>query len=140
MGALDSPAPVLLWRPEAERREKYKSSDYVSIVLDGRLGTGATGSVYRAVIEPDASSRRPKYSSFVVKVASTVKTAKRLRHEYEIYLHLQKKKVRGIPLAMGFYETKEVGLAILVLSHVGQPLGQRMDKTTKKVEVSKPHA
>ncbi len=124
----DSPAPVLFYNvsDDSELRDSYSPSEYVTIVLDSRLGTGGTGTVFRACIEPDASSSKPKYCApFVVKFAYSSKDADRLRHEYAVYRHLERKGVTGIPRLLGFYEAvDEDDMAALVITHAGRPLGE----------------
>ncbi|KAF8900550.1 hypothetical protein CPB85DRAFT_1565231 [Mucidula mucida] len=46
---LDSPAPLLLVLPGAERKPCYKPSEYLNVTLDKKLGAGAVGDVGLAV-------------------------------------------------------------------------------------------
>ncbi len=113
--------------------DSYSPSEYVMIVLDSRLGTGGTGTVFRACIEPDASSSKPKYCApFVVKFAYSSKDVDRLRHEYAVYRHLERKGVTGIPRLLGFYEAVDQDdMAALIIAHAGRPLGELRDENHK---------
>lgn len=124
-GLLDSPAPTVLSTADAD---VANVKEYLNIVLDGKLGAGSTGDAYNAVIGPDGSSRAPKYTPFVVKMATTRYKMRRLKHEYGIYTRLQKAGVKGIPMAMGFFESTSATMAIMILSHVGRPLGLQMNE------------
>ncbi|KAF8892863.1 hypothetical protein CPB85DRAFT_1566070 [Mucidula mucida] len=137
---LDSPAPLLLFRPDSERKERYGPKEYLKIIAYKRLGSGSVGDVYRAVIEPESSpsesltkagrskgkgsvAKKSKDASeglaqlpFILKIAPTHARARRLEHEVEVYRHLRGAGVSGIPNA-------------------GHPLGRRMD-SDKKVDLS----
>ncbi|KAF9018786.1 hypothetical protein BDZ89DRAFT_1139761 [Hymenopellis radicata] len=134
---LDSPAPLLLFKPDAEHRSQYGPTEYLKIIAYKRLGAGAVGDVYQAVIEPDSISNTPKASSktskkkvakgsekdlphrpFVLKIAPTDARARRLQHEVRIYKHLH-----------------DADLRVLMLSDAGRPLGQRMD-SERKIDLS----
>ncbi|KAF9020971.1 hypothetical protein BDZ89DRAFT_1071891 [Hymenopellis radicata] len=121
----DSPAPALFYHADDEIRDSYSPSEYVMIVLDSRLGTGGTGTVFRACIEPDASSSKPKYCApFVVKFAYSSKDVVRLRHEYAVRY--------GIPRLLGFYEAfDQDDMAALIVAHAGRPLGELLDENHK---------
>ncbi|KAF8904505.1 hypothetical protein CPB85DRAFT_970213 [Mucidula mucida] len=93
---LDSPAPVL-FPSSTQPNPAYAPKDYISVVLEKRLGRGAVGEVFRAVIQPDGSSKKPRYCPFVVKMATTTSRIQRLRHEYKVYEHLNKVNVAEIP-------------------------------------------
>ncbi|KAF9022748.1 hypothetical protein BDZ89DRAFT_1163101 [Hymenopellis radicata] len=129
----DSPAPLLLFPPEAERNPCYKPSEYLMITVDKKLGAGAVGDVYRAIIEPTKSSTAD-YRPFVLKIASSKASVRRLRHEVRVYRHLLDAGVLGIPLLLGFRENAEADVCVLMLSDAGRPLGCRMD-SNKKVEL-----
>lgn len=133
VGDLDSPAPIIFHRPDEPQQQSYKPKEYINVVAYQKLGSGATGSAYKSVIEPDASSRKPAYCSFVVKLASTPYNVKRMRHEYRTYIHLHDADVVGIPTAMGFFENKAAQMAIMILSDVGIPLGRQMNKEKKVI-------
>ncbi|KAF8904519.1 hypothetical protein CPB85DRAFT_1255327 [Mucidula mucida] len=128
---LDSPAPVLVFPPSTQPNPAYAPKDYISVVLEKRLGRGAVGEVFRAVIQPDGSSKKPRYCPFVVKMATTTSRIQRLRHEYKVYEHLNKVNVTGIPTVLGFRETANASMCVLLLSHVGRPLGARMNSDRK---------
>ncbi|KAF9012798.1 hypothetical protein BDZ89DRAFT_1077380, partial [Hymenopellis radicata] len=150
---LDSPAPLLLFKPDAEHRSHYGPTEYLKIIAYKRLGAGAVGDVYQAVIEPDNISNTPKASSktsekkvakesekylthrpFVLKIAPTDARARRLQHENEI-IHLHDAGVSGIPSLLSFREALNTELRVLMLSDAGRPLGQRMD-SDRKVDLS----
>ncbi|KAF8890237.1 hypothetical protein CPB85DRAFT_1441245 [Mucidula mucida] len=128
---LDSPAPVLVFPPSTKPNSTYAPKDYISVVLEKRLGRGAVGEVFRAVIQPDGSSQKPRYCPFVLKMATTASRIQRLRHEYKVYEHLHKVNVAGIPTVLGFRETSDSSMCVLLLSHVGRPLGARMNSDRK---------
>ncbi|KAF8878711.1 hypothetical protein CPB85DRAFT_1259518, partial [Mucidula mucida] len=125
----DSPAPLLLVHPDAERKAHYGPSDYLKIIVYKRLGAGSVGDVYRAVIDgdtqPQDSKTKAKRSSltkrkgkskaldvpdlddflhrpFILKLALTGANARRLAHELQIYRHLEQAGVSGIPSLLGY--------------------------------------
>ncbi|KAF9012785.1 hypothetical protein BDZ89DRAFT_1077365 [Hymenopellis radicata] len=151
---LDSPAPRLLFKPDAEHRSHYGPTQYLKIIAYKRLGAGAVGDVYQAVIEPDNISNTPKASSktskkkaakgsekdlthrpFVLKIAPTDARARRLQHEVCIYRHLHDAGVSGIPSLLSYREALNSDMRVLMLSDAGRPLGQRMD-SERKIELS----
>ncbi|KAF9018406.1 hypothetical protein BDZ89DRAFT_1073919, partial [Hymenopellis radicata] len=111
----DSPAPLLLFRTESDRRPRYRPKDYLSIIADKPLGSGAVGDVYRVVIE---SAPRPTL------VASKEASIRRLKHELRVYRHLHDAGVAGIPSVLGFRENPDANLCVLMLSDAGLPLGR----------------
>ncbi|KAF9040185.1 hypothetical protein BDZ89DRAFT_1060594 [Hymenopellis radicata] len=153
-GHLDSPAPLLLFKPDAEHRSHYGPTEYLKIIAYKRLGAGAVGDMYQAVIEPGSISNTPKASSktskknvakgsekdlphrpFILKIAPTDARARRLQHEVRIYKHLHDAGVSGIPSLLSYREALNADLRVLMLSDAGRPLGQRMD-SERKVELS----
>ncbi|KAF8909227.1 hypothetical protein CPB85DRAFT_1562553 [Mucidula mucida] len=109
----DSPAPVLLSSDPLEvPRPIYRPKDYIKLLLDERLGAGATGVVLAAFIEPDASSRSPKYTDLVS----------------NIYEHLEAAGVQGIPRFLDFWADPCGNVAALVLTNAGRPLGDLLDE------------
>ncbi|KAF8892859.1 hypothetical protein CPB85DRAFT_229749 [Mucidula mucida] len=159
---LDSPAPLLLFRPDSERKERYGPKEYLKIIAYKRLGSGSVGDVYRAVIEPESSpsdaygsltkagrskgkgsvAKKPKDPSeelaqrpFILKIAPTRARARRLEHEVEVYRHLRSAGVSGIPSLLSYREGVNADLRALLLSDAGHPLGRRMD-SDKKVDLS----
>ena len=130
---LDSPAPTLLRQPKMVMNDTYAADQYLLVVLDAQIGTGATGTVYRAFIEPDASLAKPRFCSpFVAKLAWNDNDVRRLRHEYAIYRCLERNQVAGVPRLLGFYEAEDSnGMAALMITHVGRPLAKLMDKSKK---------
>ncbi|KAF9040205.1 hypothetical protein BDZ89DRAFT_1060621 [Hymenopellis radicata] len=148
---LDSPAPLLLFEPDAEHRSHYGPTEYLKIIAYKRLGSGAVGDVYQAIIDPGntpkASSKTSKkkvakesekdlpHRPFVLKIAPTDARARRLQHEVRIYKHLHDAGVSGIPSLLSFREALNTDLRVLMLSDAGRPLGQRMD-SDRKIELS----
>ncbi len=122
---------MLVFSPSTKPNSAYAPKDYITVVLEKRLGQGAVGEVFRAVIQPDGSSKKPRYCPFVVKMATTASRIQRLRHEYKVYEHLRKVDVTGIPTVLGFRETPNSSMCVLLLSHVGRPLGARMNSDRK---------
>ncbi len=53
---LDSPAPLLLFSPDSERKMCYAPTEYLKVIAYKQLGSGSVGDVYRALIEPDGPS------------------------------------------------------------------------------------
>ncbi len=151
---LDSPAPLLLFKPDAEHKAHYGPTEYLKIIAYKRVGAGAVGDVYQAVMEPasaaktvNASSKRSKkkvgkasekdltHRPFVLKIAPTSERARRLQHEVHIYKHLRDAGVSGIPTLLSYREGLNTDLRVLILSDAGRPLGQRMD-SDQKVKLS----
>ncbi len=156
---LDSPAPLLLFRPDSERKERYGPKEYLKIIAYKRLGSGSVGDVYRAVIEPESSpsesltkagrskgkgsvAKKSKDASeglaqlpFILKIAPTHARARRLEHEVEVYRHLRGAGVSGIPSLLSYREGVNADMRALLLSDAGHPLGRRMD-SDKKVDLS----
>ncbi|KAF9003741.1 hypothetical protein BDZ89DRAFT_1169465 [Hymenopellis radicata] len=123
----DSPAPLLLFRSESDRRPHYAAKETLRVLADKRLGAGAVGDVYRVTIEPDKLLKQVEYPSFIIKIAGTKKSIRRLRHEEHVYRHLHKAGVSGIPALIGFHENTDVGVCTLMLSDAGSPIADRMD-------------
>jgi hypothetical protein len=123
----DSPSPLLFHRPDAKQRTAYAPEEYISIVLDGRLGAGAVGDVYSAFI----SSPRAPVHPFVVKMAFTPRSVQRMKHEHAVYKHLTAAGVTGIPTFLGFHSSTDDTKCVLMLSNVGRPLGEQMDEGRK---------
>ncbi|KAF8871801.1 hypothetical protein CPB85DRAFT_1513370 [Mucidula mucida] len=147
---LDSPAPLLLFKPDSEHKSHYGPTEYLKIIAYKRVGAGAVGDVYKAVIEPDLPKLMSKASKkmvgktsendfthqpFVLKIAPTGARARRLQHEAHIYKHLQDAGVSGIPSLLSYRQGLHTDLRVLMLSDAGRPLGQRMD-SDRKVELS----
>ncbi|KAF9040218.1 hypothetical protein BDZ89DRAFT_1156737 [Hymenopellis radicata] len=156
----DSPAPLLLFRPDSDRKERYGPKESLKIIAYKRLGSGSVGDVYRAVIEPERSSSDTKGSltkagrskgkagsvakdaseelaqrPFILKFAPTNARARRLEHEVGVYRHLRDAGVSGIPSLLSYREGVNADLRALMLSDAGRPLGYRMDRD-KKVNLS----
>lgn len=126
-GPYYSPAPLLLWSVDAIRKTEYHPHEYVSVVLERKMGSGSIGRVFAGRIDRDRSFRAPQLGSFIVKIADDFNKSQRLRHEYRVYRHLHDRGVTGIPFLLGFYENTDVNICSLLLSNVGRPLGELMD-------------
>ncbi|KAF9038305.1 hypothetical protein BDZ89DRAFT_1157159 [Hymenopellis radicata] len=128
----DSPAPILLFSDErGTPGSAYRPKDYVKLVLDERLGAGATGEALTALIQPDASSRSPKYSPLVFKMATDAERIERLIHESKIYTQLEAAGVEGIPRSLGIWQDSQRNICALILTNAGHPLGDRLDEEQK---------
>ncbi|KAF9022212.1 hypothetical protein BDZ89DRAFT_1070850 [Hymenopellis radicata] len=128
----DSPAPILLFsNPNDVPRPVYHPKDYVKLLLDERLGAGATGEALAAFIEPDASCKSPKYTDLVVKMATDPGRMRRLFHEFKIYTHLEAAGVQGIPRSLGFWTDTSRNVSALVLTNAGRPLGYLLDENKR---------
>ncbi|KAF9037352.1 hypothetical protein BDZ89DRAFT_1061508 [Hymenopellis radicata] len=99
-------------------------TSYLTLVLNSRLGTGATGDVFAATI-PNV-----KHGPIVVKLATTFRRLCRLRHEYSVYAHLKNANVKCIPRVFGFYQDAQRSAGALILSNDGRSLGGRRAKLT----------
>ncbi|KAF9020087.1 hypothetical protein BDZ89DRAFT_1164340 [Hymenopellis radicata] len=128
-GSYNSPTPEVLLSPDQPRLAIYKAKICLSLILTAKLGYGATGKAYTAVL--GAGLEKRPCSRLVVKVATTKDNLMSLRHEYDVYCHLQGAGVRGIPYIFGYYQDDTRGLGALVMQDVGKPLGRRMDGDRK---------
>ncbi|KAF8997943.1 hypothetical protein BDZ89DRAFT_1171107 [Hymenopellis radicata] len=134
-GYYNSPTPQVLLAPDHPRSKMYKAATCLPIILTSKLGRGATGKAYTAVLGPGYDNL--PCSCLVVKLADTKESLKSLRHEYDVYCHLQSSGVHGIPYVFGYYQDSTRGLGALVLHDVGNPLGRRMD-SNKRIKFSSP--
>ncbi|KAF8868718.1 hypothetical protein CPB85DRAFT_900687, partial [Mucidula mucida] len=157
----DSPAPLLLLHPDAERKAHYGPAEYLKIIVYKRLGAGSVGDVYRAMIDGDTQPKDPQtntkrssltkgkgksramvvsdsddflHRSFILKLALTGANARRLDHELQVYRHLEQAGVSGIPSLLE-YRWGDGGLRVLMISDAGQPLGNRLN-SERKVDLS----
>ncbi|KAF9027850.1 hypothetical protein BDZ89DRAFT_1066586 [Hymenopellis radicata] len=124
IGIYNSPSPSILLQPGQRRRAAYPPASYLTLVLNSRLGTGATGDVFAATI-PNV-----KHGPIVVKLATTFRRLCRLRHEYSVYAHLKNANVKCIPRVFGFYQDAQRSAGALILSNDGRSLGGRRAKLT----------
>ncbi|KAF9027857.1 hypothetical protein BDZ89DRAFT_1160608 [Hymenopellis radicata] len=123
-GIYNSPSPSILLQPEQRRSAAYPPASYLTLVLNSRLGTGATGDVFGATIS------NVKHGPIVVKLATTFRRLCRLRHEYSVYAHLKNANVKCIPRVFGFYQDVQRSAGALILSNDGRSLGGRRAKLT----------
>ncbi|KAF8883586.1 hypothetical protein CPB85DRAFT_393717 [Mucidula mucida] len=121
----NSPTPQVLLAPDHPRSKIYKASTCLPIILTAKLGHGATGKAYTAVLGSGYDTL--PCSRLVVKLADTKESLMSLRHEYDVYCHLQSSGVHGIPYVFGYYQDSIRGVDAIVLHDVGDPLGRRMD-------------
>ncbi|KAF9022681.1 hypothetical protein BDZ89DRAFT_1163128 [Hymenopellis radicata] len=128
-GTYNSPTPEVLLSPDYPRSKIYKAKNCLPLILTAKLGRGATGKAYTAVLGP--GHERVPCSRLVAKIADTRETLMSLRHEYDVYCHLQAAGVTGIPYVFGYYQDDTRGLGALVMHNVGNPLGRRMDGDRK---------
>ncbi|KAF9008515.1 hypothetical protein BDZ89DRAFT_1168231 [Hymenopellis radicata] len=101
----------------------YKAATCLPIILTSKLGRGATGKAYTAVLGPgydnlpvvawssSLQTRRTVSSLFVMNMTCTVT--------------FSPSGVHGIPYVFGYYQDSTRGLGVLVLHDVGNPLGRR---------------
>ncbi|KAF9034657.1 hypothetical protein BDZ89DRAFT_1062379 [Hymenopellis radicata] len=125
----NSPTPEVLLSPDHPRSKLYRAATCVPLILTSKLGHGATGEAYTAILGPGYENL--PCSRLVVKLADTKKSLLSLRHEYDVYCHLQSAGVLGIPYIFGYYQDNLRGMGALVMHDVGNPLGRRMDSDEK---------
>lgn len=123
-GHYHSPNPAVLLCPGRSHSESYTARDYAILHIHSRLGHGATGDVFRADIRTEYFDSPSKYSPIIAKLATNLDRLKRLRHEYFMYCHLQKKGVQGIPVVFGYYQDRSRRIGALLLNDVGRPLAK----------------
>ncbi|KAG6849203.1 hypothetical protein H0H93_010487 [Arthromyces matolae] len=137
-GNYNSITPGAFLRSGASKKSSYRPDEYISLVLNSKIGYGAIGSIYHAHMELLVESRA-RSTTVVVKVASQEKDIEHLQHEYSIYEHLSRHGVvEGIPFVFGLFKDTESEVTVLVMNHVGTDLWHlRPDKTKEFVRVSK---
>ncbi|KAF9040219.1 hypothetical protein BDZ89DRAFT_1060638 [Hymenopellis radicata] len=151
---LDSPAPLLLFQPDSERKTRYEPTEYLKVIAYKQLGSGSVGTpptektkgsstkAGRSSKPTKGKAKGAKPSSdslthrpFILKVAPTDTRARRLQHEVQVYRHLHDAGVSGIPSVLSYREGVNADLRVLMLSDAGRSLGYRMD-SDKKVDLS----
>ncbi len=132
-GLYNSPTPQVLLAPNHPRSAIYKASTCLPVILTSKLGHGATGKVYTAILGP--GHEKVQCSRLVVKLADNRERLISLRHEHDVYCHLQSAGVEGIPYIFGYYQDGSRGIGALIMNDVGNPLGRRMDGD-KRIEFS----
>lgn len=107
--------------------ECYLSKEYVPLILYGEeLGHGATGNVYRARFGPSTALPPGKKDiPLIVKLATSGGKLFRLRHEYDIYTHLNAVGVKGVPHILGYYQDFDHEAGALIMEDAGTPLARR---------------
>ena len=130
----NSPTPTLLLKPGRKRQVNYKPTEYLTIILDRRLGSGATGEVYAAHLGPPHG--KLNHPPLVVKLATTYERLCSLRHEYDVYCHLRRHRVQGIPHVFGFYQDGNPNFGVLVMNNVGTPFGKRKSSVSPGITIT----
>lgn len=126
IGIFNSPSPLVLLNPGRASSELYEPKEYITLVLESRLGRGATGDVFGARLGPNvALPIGNKEMCLVVKIATTLNKLMRLRHEFNIYCHLRSAGVKGIPHVFGYYQDGTHEAGALIMRDAGTPLGMR---------------
>ncbi len=95
---------LLFYNSDSVPRPTYHPKDYVELVLDKRLGFGATGDTLSTLIEPDMLSHSPKYRPLVFKMATEPEHIEHLTYESKIYAQLEATGVEGIPCSLGIWQ------------------------------------
>ncbi|KAF5369652.1 hypothetical protein D9615_010246 [Tricholomella constricta] len=118
-GVYNSPAPASFVRSKTRRKTRYKSDEYLSIILTSEIASGATGVAHVAELKVLVAGRTLS-SAAVVKLAFEPEQIQRLRHEFSIFQHLKSRGVvEGIPFIFGLFEDVETDALALVMTHVG---------------------
>ncbi|KAF5369637.1 hypothetical protein D9615_010264 [Tricholomella constricta] len=118
-GVYNSPAPASFVRSKTRRNTRYKSNEYLSLVLTSEIASGATGVAHVAELKVLVAGRTLS-SAAVVKLAFEPEQIQRLRHEFSIFQHLKSQGVvEGIPFIFGLFEDVETDALALVMTHVG---------------------
>lgn len=128
----------MLVSPGTSTLTRYLPTQYISVIVGEPLGSGATGDVYRAVLGPNAKPPRGLLgTALVIKMATTTKKLFRLRHEFNIYSHLNLSGVRGVPRIFGYYQDYLTESGALIMDDVGTPLARRQT-VESQVPLSEP--
>lgn len=124
-GVYSSPNPATFFRcghrPNfiGAKRACFKPNEYVQLKLTSLITRGATGTVHEGILEVYHDDRELITYSVVAKLAFGDSQIARMRHEANIYEHLTKAGVCGIPRYYGIFEDLHHGPVVLVTSHEG---------------------
>ncbi|KAF8916918.1 hypothetical protein CPB85DRAFT_1431876 [Mucidula mucida] len=113
-GDYNSPTPEVLLSPDQPRSDIYKAKTCLPLLLTAKLGQGATGRAYTAILE-----------------RATI-----IDHAADWWLKWRPLKIALCPCATNtIYQDDVRGIGALVMNDVGKPLGRRMD-SDKKIKFS----
>ncbi|KAF9487642.1 hypothetical protein BDN71DRAFT_616206 [Pleurotus eryngii] len=124
-GVYASPNPATFFRcghqptPSKNKHATYQPDAYMMLRLTSMIASGATGIVHEGTLEADRTDRLPAACKVVAKLAFDKLQKERMRHEADIYQHLSKAGVRGIPKYYGIFEPLDDGPLVLLASHEG---------------------
>lgn len=136
----NSPAPVILHRVEPSlhtpdalisktnpklsnlSRRKYRSNQYISIVVTSSIAKGGTGQVHRANLDVVRADAETHTCDAVIKFAFSKVQQAKLRYEYSIFEHLATSELRGIPIVLGLFEPVEGGPLVMLSTYCGVDL------------------
>lgn len=132
-----SPGSFLRIDPDAQLPKRLKSSysldKCITLVLNSRIGSGATGTVHGATLEVKTNAGPPIIRDVVVKLSFIPEQHKRMRSEYRIYQLLAKSGTPGILPVYGLFEDIEGGALALVMDNGGTSLWDRGQTNTLTV-------
>jgi serine/threonine protein kinase len=125
-GYFSSPCPAAFFRLGSlvpSLPHTFTRLECIEVVLVGYIGNGASGEVYNAILQISTASGAIQTCSVVAKFAFLPEKRKRLRREYNIYLHLQEKGVvEGIPAVLGLFQDLETRAVVIIMQDVGDYL------------------
>ncbi|KAG6907643.1 hypothetical protein DXG01_008093 [Tephrocybe rancida] len=136
----NSPAPACFMVKSdsvAIDKNEHDPHQYFFLTLTSPLGDGSTGHAHSATLELLGRDGKVRtFSNAVVKLAKGLRQLRHMQNEYEVYLHLQKSGVHGIPHLFGLYHDFETDTSALVMSSVGEGLWHRPLKRSGHIRVS----
>lgn len=138
-------APALFIREQQEKapsnalgikKRKYRPSQYLSVILTERIGSGAIGVAYKADLQW-VHLKSPIHRAVVVKLAFSDHQKERLRHEHSIYQQLAKHSLAGIPSVVGTFQDAAIGGPLaLVMTFEGRSLNAARLSASGVLDVS----
>ena len=126
-GIYSSPVPAAFTRvlalmatpPPSPQLQRVPQADELVLVITSEIGTGAIGIVHGGTLEVKLSGQLVSLD-IVAKLAFSRYQKERLAHEYEIYLYLSSKHIRGIPTLLGLFTSIDGdGPSALLLTYNG---------------------
>ena len=98
--------------------------------MDVPRGEGATGVIHPVALEvqlldPSGDVSVLNRHDLIMKLAFGKEQQSRLRHESEVYAHLARHRVKGIPTVHGLFLDLDSGTLGLLMDNVGQSLIER---------------